>query len=203
MTVDYCKLRSSTVRPRAIPDLPEDGLIQSSGTVMTVTTVTPPPAQIADLLVEMTRLDWPTTEAERQSYFDRLNLRDLDTVPHRDDSPDTTVTRLDTALPDVDGTSTMSRHEFLGLSLFCYNEPIENGAAARAGYAALRDELSRTFGEPTEEWGTPTEPACLWEIGPLWIEMYCFQRLRSGVMVGPAHAQRSAANDAAHAARRP
>lgn len=168
-----------------------------------MTQLNPPPKQIVDLLVEMTRLDWPTTEVERQNYFDRLHLRDLDTVPHRDDSPDTTMTRLDSALPDVDGTSTMFRGEFLGLSLFCYNEPIDNGPAAQAGYAALRDELSRSLGEPTEEWGTPTEPACLWQIGPLWIDMYCFQRLPSGIMVGPTHAQRSAANDAAHAARQP
>lgn len=30
----------------------------------------------------------------------------------------------------------MFRGEFLSLSLFCYNEPIDNGPAARAGYAA-------------------------------------------------------------------
>jgi hypothetical protein len=113
------------------------------------------------------------------------------------------VIRFDTALPEVDGTGTMFRDEFLGLSLFCYDEPIDNGPAARAGYAALRGELSRSLGAPSEEWGSPTEPACLWTIGPLWIEMYCFQRLSSGVMVGPTHAQRSATNDEAQEARQP
>jgi hypothetical protein len=29
---------------------------------MTVIQLIPPPVQVADLLVEMTRLDWPTTE---------------------------------------------------------------------------------------------------------------------------------------------
>jgi hypothetical protein len=171
---------------------------------MTVIQLIPPPVQVADVLIEMTRLDWPTTETERNHYFDILKLHDLDTVPHRDDSPpDTTMIRFDTALPEVDGTSTMFHDEFLGLSLFCYNEPIDDGPAARAGYAALREELSRSLGAPAEEWGTPTEPACLWKIGSLWIEMYCFQRLSSGVMVGPSHVQRSAANNAAHEARQP
>ena len=34
--------------------------------------------------------------------------------------------------------------------------------------------------------------------GLLMLEMYCFQRLTSGVMVGPSHAERTAANDQAH-----
>jgi len=77
-------------------------------------------------------------------------------------------------------------------------EQVENGLQARAGYAALKELLSRVFGGPVEEWGTDTEPACLWTVGPLMLDMYCFQRLSSMVMVGPTHAVCSAANDAAH-----
>lgn len=166
-----------------------------------MTELNPPPTELADLLIQMTRLDWPTDEADRRRYFDILDLNDIDTVPKRNDEPDTRMIRFATALPDVDGTCTMFRDEFLGLSLFCYNEPGDHGPAARAGYASLRDVLSRSLGAPSEEWGTPIEPACLWRTGPLWIDMYCFQRLHSGVMVGPSHAERSAANDAAHDAR--
>ena len=36
------------------------------------------------------------------------------------------------------------------------------------------------------------------EDGPLMLAMYCFQRLTSGIMVGPHHAERTAANDDAH-----
>lgn len=158
----------------------------------------PPPAEVADLLIQMTRRDWPTSEEYRCRYFDSLGLRDLKAPLQRDDEPETRMIRFVTALLDVDGTCTMFRDKFLGLSLFCYNEPIENGPAARAGFAGLRGELNRFLGAPSEEWGTLSEPACLWDIGPLWIDMYCFQRLRSGVMVGPSHAERSTANDEAH-----
>ena len=167
-----------------------------------MTLLNPPPAEVADQLIRMIHLDWPTNEADRRRYFDILDLDDLDTVPKRDDEPDTRMIRFVTALPDVDGTCTMFRDELLGLSLFCYNEPIDNGPDASAGYVSLQDELTRFLGVPSEEWGTLAEPACLWRAGPLWIDMYCFQRLRSGVMVGPSHAEQSAANDAAHDAQR-
>jgi hypothetical protein len=166
-----------------------------------VTELTPSPADVADLLIQMTRLDWPTNEADRRRYFDILGLHDLDTLPQRDDEADSTMIRFATALPGVDGICTTFRDEFLGLSLFCYNQPLEDGPEARAGYAGLRGEPNRYLGQPIEEWGTSTEPACLWPSGPLSIDMYCFQRLRSGVMVGLFHAERSAANDAAHDAR--
>ena len=161
--------------------------------------LTPSPPEVADLLIEMTRLDWPTTEEDRRCY---LGLHDLDTLPPSgSDEPDTMMIRFSTSLPGVDGTCTMFREEFLGLSLFCYNEPLGDGPEARAGYTRLRDHLDRHFGPPIEEWGTPTEPACLWLSGLLSIEMYCFQRLRRGIMVGPSQSERSAANDAAHDAR--
>ena len=164
-----------------------------------MTELTPPPADVADLMIQMTRLDWPTTEADRLRYFDTLGLHDEETLPPRDDEPDSTRIRFATSLPGVGGTCAMFGAEFLGLSLFCYHEPpVEHSPEARAGYAALRDQLNHYLGRPVEEWGTPTEPACLWRSGPLSIEMYCFQRLRSGVMVGPSHTERSAANDAAH-----
>jgi hypothetical protein len=149
----------------------------------------------------MARLDWPTGERDRRRYFDLLGLHDLDTLGQRHDEPGTPMIRFATSLPNVDGTCTMFRDEFLGLSLFCYNEPLDNGPEARAGYAGLRGQLNRYLGPPIEEWGTPTQRACLWRSGLLSIDMYCFQRHQSGVMVGPSHAERSAANDAAHDAR--
>jgi hypothetical protein len=163
--------------------------------------LTPSPADVADLLIQMTRLDWPTTEEDRRRYFDVLGLHDLDTLPQSDDEPDSAMIRFSTLLPGVEGTCTMFRDEFLGLSLFCNNELLDDGPEARVGYAGLRDQLDRCLGSPIEEWGTPTEPACLWRSGLLSVDMYCFQRLRSGVMVGPSHSERSAANDAAHDAR--
>jgi hypothetical protein len=109
--------------------------------------LTPSPADVADLLIQMTRLDWPTTEEDRRHYFAVLGLHDLDTVPRSDDDPDSAMIRFSTSLPGVDGTCTMFRDEFL-----------DDGPQARAGYAGLRDQLDRHLGPPREEWGTPTEP---------------------------------------------
>ena len=89
--------------------------------------LTPPPADVAGLLVEMTRLEWPTGEADRRRYFDLLGLHEGDTLPQRDDEPDSTMIRFTTSLPDVNGSCTMFRDQFLGLSLFCYDDPVENG----------------------------------------------------------------------------
>ena len=168
-----------------------------------MTELTPSPTVVADLLIRMTSLHWPTTEADRRRYFDLLGLHDLDTVPQRDDEPDAMMIRFATSLPAVQGTCTMFREEFLGLGLFCYDEAREDGPEARAGYARLRNRLSNYLGPPMEEWGSPTEPACCWRSGPLMIDMYCFQRLRSQIMVGVGHVERSAAHEAAQDPRQP
>ena len=100
----------------------------------------------------------------------------------------------------LEGSATTFRGAFLGATLFAYDEPVENGELARVGYAAVREQVSQRLGLPVEEWGTAAEPACLWRPGPLLLSMYCFQRLRSGIMVGPDHAGRSDAYDDAAAA---
>jgi hypothetical protein len=50
----------------------------------------------------------------------------------------------------VEGSCVMFRGEFLGLSLFCYTEPIDDGPQARAGFASLKRGISRTFGPPSK-----------------------------------------------------
>jgi len=147
----------------------------------------PAAEDVADLLVRMCREPWPTTEQERCDYFTVLGLHEQEHLPVRDDDPGSTSLRFATSLPGVDGICSAFRDEFLGLSLFCWAEQCDNGLQARAGHPALRDLLSRSFGTPTEEWGPTAEPACCWVVGPLTIEMYCFQRLQSSVMVGPSH----------------
>jgi hypothetical protein len=161
--------------------------------------LTPSTEAVADLLIRMTQLEWPTTESDRLRYFDILGLRDQEVLPPSDDDPESLWIRFTTSLPgQVDGNCSMFRGEFLGLSLFPYTEPVENGPQARAGYVGLRNHLSTAIGDPVEEWGSASEPACLWKSGLLMLEMYCFQRLASGVMVGPSHTERTAANDEAH-----
>jgi hypothetical protein len=114
--------------------------------------LTPATEAVVDLLTRMIQLEWPTTEQDRLRYFNSLGLHDLDLLPRREDDPDRLSRRFSTSLPgEVDGICTMFRGEFLGLSLFCYNERIDNGPQARAGYAGLKSHLSRTFGTPIEE----------------------------------------------------
>lgn len=152
--------------------------------------------EIADLLLQMTREPWPTTDDERLAWFAQLGLEDRG-EPWEE--PPGECRRFDTALAGVSGSSSMFREEFLGLSLFCFSEPEADGAAAREGYARLRELLGTALGDPDEEWGTPTEPAAVWFSGPLQLELYCFQTKPSSVMVGPSHTARSRAHDAAAA----
>lgn len=168
--------------------------------VGTMPELTPSPADLADLLLGMCTPSWPTTEEERLRYFQALQLHDgviADDPPQHGD-PDRRSRWFTTELTgQVDGISNTFRGQFLGLSVFAYNERVSNAESARDGYAALKALLSQALGDPVEEWGTPTERACLWRPGPLVMDMYCFQRHSSGVMVGPNHAARSDASDAA------
>jgi hypothetical protein len=162
--------------------------------------LTPTPKDLSDLLVRMCQEPWPTSEEDRLRYFSALHLTDgevLEDPPHHRD-PDSRSRRFTTALPgQVDGNCSMFRDQFLGLQLFAYNQFEPNQAFAREGYAALKQLLTEAFGDPVEEWGPPNQPACLWRPGPLMLDMYCFQEHSSGIMVGPAHSERSAASDAA------
>lgn len=149
----------------------------------------------------MVTLPWPTSEQERLRYFDELGLQDAD------ESPQGTVNERLPEMVDhsftvpflkgVDGVCNLFRGEVLGLSLFCYNRPVDDDPQTREALAQLQTRLSATLGPPVEEWGSRTEPACLWRTGPLHLDMYCFQRGSSGIMVGPSHSARSAASDAA------
>lgn len=160
----------------------------------------PDPVDLADLLIRATRLGWPTTEDERQRYFAALGLRDLGPGETRDGDSEAVWRRFATSLPgEVKGSAATFRGEFLGLHLFAYNEAGDDGPAAREGFAMLREHLSEALGAPAEEWGTSKEPACGWLPGPLTVDMYCFQRGSSGIMVGPSDTERSAAHDAAAA----
>ena len=50
----------------------------------------------------------------------------------------------------------------------------------------MKQLLTDAFGTPTEEWGSLREPACLWRLGAVSVDMYCFQCDPSGTMVGQA-----------------
>src|SRR5215217_9357185 len=115
-----------------------------------MTQLNPDPADVADLVIKMSQEPWPTTETDRQRYFNALGLHDLDTLPPRKDDPDSVRRRFTTSLPGTEGNCVMFRGEFLGLSLFCYTEPIDNGPQSRAGFAGLKRGLSRAFGPPSK-----------------------------------------------------
>jgi hypothetical protein len=137
-----------------------------------MTQLKPDPADVADLVIKMSQEPWPTTETDRQRYFDALGLHDLDLLPQRKDDPESVWRRFTTSLPGMEeGSCVMFRGEFLGLCLFCYTEPIDNGPQARAGFASLKRGISRTFGPAVQEWGPPSEPACLWRPGPLLLDL--------------------------------
>ncbi len=159
--------------------------------------LSPSPQQLASLLLRTAQLPWPTTEAERLAYFAALGWHDTQGEV-TDDGSDSAFRRFTTSLPEVDGDSSAFREDHLGFSLSCYSERGEDRPAARAGFAAVREQLSSALGDPVEEWGSLHQPACLWQPGILSLEMYCFQRGSSSVMVGLSHTERSAANDAAH-----
>ena len=161
----------------------------------------PAPAVLAELLTRMVTLPWPTSEQERLRYFDKLGLQDADESPEgtvNERLPEVVDHRFTVpSLPGVDGVGNVFRGELLGLSLFCYNRPVDDDPQAREAFVRLQTGVSATLGAPVKEWGSSAEPACLWRTGPLHLDMYCFQRGSSGIMVGPSHSARSAASDAA------
>ena len=156
--------------------------------------LSPPVDDLAELVLGTLEEPWPTTDDDRRSFHRRLGLQEEDVAGNTDDDQ-TSMSNLATSLPGVTGVDTMFRGEFLGLSLFAYTQHHDDGAESRTAYPLLRHILSDRLGSPAEEWGPSNEPACFWLSGALQLEMYCFQRRLSGIMLGPSHVARSAAHD--------
>lgn len=172
----------------------------------TITELVPSPAALADLLARMVQRPWPTTEQDRLSYFHELGLQDADESGQgtvEEQAPKMVFHDFTVPLMiGVGGLCIAFRGEVLGLSLSCYSQPGSGHPEAPEAYDLLHAQLSATLGAPVEEWGSSAEPACLWQAGDLHLDMYCFQRGSSGLLVGPSHSERSAASDAAAEARR-
>jgi len=75
----------------------------------------------------------PTPESDRRDFHERLALTQMRRTAddHRDDAH-SVPHDFRTSLPGDAGIDTMFRDEFLGLSLFAYNEPGGDGAQSRA-----------------------------------------------------------------------
>lgn len=154
--------------------------------------LSPSPEAVVETITKVVARPWPTTEADRRALFSRVAFADRG---RREPG------QFSTALADdVDGYWSTFGGEFLGLNLFLYLSPDEANPTARAGYDRLRLLLTESFGAPIEEWGPAHMPASAWTIQGLLLSMYCHAKGHSCVQLGLAHAERSAANDAAHAA---
>ena len=164
----------------------------------------PDPSAVADLAVRMTRLPRPSGAADRDRYFAELGLVDAGPAGAPMNHPDTQWRRFTTPLSGVvDASISLFRGELLGIHITCYTQRQDNGPQAQEGFAAVMQLLIDAFGPPTEEWGSLREPACLWQLGAVSVDMYCFQCDPSGTMVGTSHTARSAAYDVAASARHP
>lgn len=155
------------------------------GDIELVDALSPDPIELTDLLLRATRLPWPDSEDQRLGFFSALGFRDCSTVETAKDDPPSNWRRFSTALiGEADGSAVTSRGRLLALQIAAYNERDQDGAAAREGFYVLRQHLSSALGPPIEEWGTAQEPACAWHPAPMTVEMYCFQRGSSGVLIG-------------------
>lgn len=102
-------------------------------------------------------MPWPTSEQERLRYFDELGLQDAD------ESPQGTVNErlpemLDHSftvpfLKGVDGVCNLFRGEVLGLSLFCYNRPVDDDPQTREAFAQLQRLASARRSAPRSRSG--------------------------------------------------
>jgi len=145
----------------------------------------PDPVELTALLLRATGLPWPDTEDQSRGFYSALNFRSLSNPETAQDDPQTTWRRFRTALiGEADGSTVTTRGKLLALQITAYNERGDDGPAAREGFNLLRQHLSSALGAPIEEWGAAREPACRWHPVPMTVEMYCFQRGSSGVMVG-------------------
>lgn len=177
----------------ASPGLRTSGNVRACCTMVVMADMVPAVTDLADMVLRIAGQAWPATEIERVAMFDRLGLRLVDEPPTPSADPRLTFQPVQTPLPAVTGSLSEVDGKFLGLDFFAYAQHQDDGPWARQASPELKRLVSAGLGDPAEEWGSAREPACSWLTGALRVEMYCFQRLTSVVMLGIDHVARSEA----------
>lgn len=159
----------------------------------------PEPTDVASLVLALVSQPWPSNPEELSSYTNGFHLAALSARSPTGDQSSLRSHWYTTFLGDqVKCQVSTFRDELLGVHFTVYEERGDCGVDARRGFAALSELLTAALGVPNEQWGTEDQPASLWRVGELYIEMYCFQKDPSGVLVGPSHAARNALHDSYH-----
>ena len=182
----------------------------------------PDPAQAVQLVLAVTRGDWPATDEAVRNLFAALGVRPVDThsdagADHRatDDPADVEtwpspidIRRLDVPFGgEVYASWSTHSGDFLGIDLQLYNAPRPNEPGSRLGYDRILALLSQDLGTPTNAWDDEEVPPRLWEVGRWRVVLHLFILRDSGVMLSVhdattadrAEREASARQDAAQA----
>lgn len=145
--------------------------------------VLPPPREVAALVKNLIDSEWPTSEAQRLTWFDQHGL---DTRESHREWGEGGVDAFGGRGPERWGSPRFGWHtyaeDFVGVSWFLWRggTPDAVGAAARE----LHERFSQWAGEPVEQVTPDNDPyrfTALWRVAGRTIDMY----LHGGEIQGP------------------
>lgn len=161
-------------------------------------TLTPNVENVAGLVLDMMDGTWPTSDDDRQVFYSSHGLTQVASSAGealRREHGRTLMHQFETSLPGVYGIDTMFRDEFLGLSFVRLRRVRRRWSRIAGGVSVTQGSSLGSAWCACRGVGHGSRAGLLLAVRPLQTEMYCFQRLPSGVMVGPSHVARSAAYD--------
>ncbi|ALD64575.1 hypothetical protein AFL94_12325 [Arthrobacter sp. LS16] len=144
----------------------------------------PAPVEVVAFIGRILGHEWPHSEAERVRVFEALGMHSPQRPAEDAEENIGGIWVLKVPLgADVDARWSSFRGSLVLITLFLYPQPSEQHPQVREKFAELRTELSTYFSPPTETWGTEAMPAARWTIGTCGVELYCFNKPNSVLML--------------------
>ncbi|MHA7305649.1 hypothetical protein ACX80E_10445 [Arthrobacter sp. TMN-49] len=157
----------------------------------------PDPGAIVALVETLVVGMWPRSDFDRRAFFQRLGF--ISGAKWDDSSTVSAAAHFALQTPlegDLSSSWTQYNGKFMGISMQPYTSMSTNDPATRAGYEAIRAQLTAHYGEPSNPWHDPVVPACVWNVNGRRVVIRFFNLQHSGMMLSVDDAGLAAAASA-------
>lgn len=150
----------------------------------------PAPDEVVGAVLMVIESGWPPA-GQDGPFLAALGIAELHDVDEQD--PAHRVVAIATSgWGEASGELSGWRGELFWLGWFLHGRVgSTDRGQERQGFDTLSVQLHQALGTPSEQWGPPEEPACVWHHRGSSVELHCYQRLSSMVQLAISDQARS------------
>ena len=144
----------------------------------------PTPVEVVDYIARIIDHAWPLDEAARLRMFEVLGMQTVQRLADvaEENIGDIAVLKVPLG-SEVEASWSSFQGSLVLISLFLYPQPSEHHPQVLEKFGELQTGLSTYFSPPAETWGTAAMPAARWKIRGCGVDLYCFNKPNSVLML--------------------